>query len=106
MNLTLYFNSPTLPGWLKDTFHRTEYMSTYLICIAVSDFEMEEASPGLYRKPVRVWGPPPYMRIGAGSYSPDITAKLLTALEDYYQVNYTFPKMDKIAIPHFSSGAM
>lgn len=81
-------------------------MSTYLFAIAVSDFVSEEAKPGLYRKPVQVWGPPPLMRAGAGSYSPDVTARLLTAMEDYFQVPYTFPKMDKIACPHFLSGAM
>lgn len=81
-------------------------MSTYLFAVAVSDFEKEDATPGFYSKPVSVWGPPPLMQAGAGKYSPDITAKLLTALENYFDVEYTFPKMDKIGVPHFGGGAM
>jgi aminopeptidase N len=97
---------PSLPGWVRDTFNRTEKMSTYLFAIAVSDFESEDAASGLYSKPVKVWGPPPYIQSGAGKYSPDVTAKLMASLESYFQVDYTFPKMDKFAVPHFSSGAM
>ncbi|CAL8126792.1 unnamed protein product [Orchesella dallaii] len=98
---------PGIPqGWVKDVYHRTLKMSTYLFAVAVSDFEMEEAAPGHYTKPVKVWGPPPYMQVGAGKYSPDLTAKLMTALESYFRIPYTFPKMDKISVPHFGSGAM
>ncbi|ODN01106.1 Aminopeptidase N [Orchesella cincta] len=98
---------PGIPqGWVKDMYKRTLKMSTYLFAVAVSDFEVEEAAPGHYTKPVKVWGPPPYMQAGAGKYSPDLTAKLMTALENYFRVPYTFPKMDKISVPHFGGGAM
>lgn len=91
-------------GWLKDVYKTTGKMSAYLFCIAVSDFESEKSDAGLWVKPVRIFGPPPYMRAGAGKYSPNLTAKFMTALENYFRVPYTFPKMDKIAVPHFLSG--
>ncbi|OXA52535.1 aminopeptidase Ey [Folsomia candida] len=97
---------PELPGWVRDRYLPTVPMSSYLICFAVSDFTMEAANTSIYSKPVHVWGPPPLMERGNGRFSPDFSAKLMSFFETYYRIEYALPKMDKISIPDYSSGAM
>jgi hypothetical protein len=87
-------------------YSRSPPMSSYLVCFAVSEFKVAMADPSLYRIPVGVWGPPHLIDRGEATFSPDFSAKLMKALEEYYQIPYPLPKMDEISIPNFSSGAM
>jgi len=43
---------------------------------------------------------------GGGLYSAQLSAKLLDRLETYFEIEYHYPKMDKISLPDFASGAM
>ncbi|CAG7731834.1 unnamed protein product [Allacma fusca] len=96
------------PTWDKDIYKKTDPMSTYLVAIAVSDYDSEEASAGLFNKPVTIWGPPPMMAEpqNGGKYAADLSANLMAYFEDYLQKPYTFSKMDKFAVHDFSAGAM
>jgi aminopeptidase N len=75
-------------------------MPTYLIAFIVSDFEVLH-NPA---EDFRVWA-----RKGAikqAQYSLDVGPQLLHAIERFLDLNYTLPKLDVVAIPDFSSGAM
>jgi aminopeptidase N len=91
---------------VRDVYSRSPPMSSYLVCFAVSEFKVAMADPSLYRIPVGVWAPPHLIDRGEATFSPDFSAKLMKALEEYYQIPYPLPKMDEISIPNFSSGAM
>lgn len=77
-------------------------MSTYLLAFIVGPFECIESE--VDGRPVRV-----YTTIGKkhqGQFALDVACKSLKYYEDYFNIKYPLPKMDLIAIPDFTSGAM
>ncbi|XP_023722517.1 aminopeptidase N isoform X2 [Cryptotermes secundus] len=81
-------------------FEITPVMSTYLIAFIVSDFTVLRNEPENFG----VWA-----RKGAieqAEYSRDVGPKLLHAIEGFLDVKYPLPKLDVVAVPDFSSGAM
>jgi aminopeptidase N len=89
-------------GWTRDVFAESVPMSTYLVAFSVSEFASLESTPG--RVHFRVWARPD--AIHQASYSLDIAPKILSFFEQYFDVEYALPKVDMIAVPDFSSGAM
>ncbi|CAG2104288.1 unnamed protein product, partial [Medioppia subpectinata] len=90
-------------GGLKVTkFDPSVKMVTYLVALVVSDFECF-VSPS--DKRVRVCGAPgnkPKL-----DYALDKTPAILKFYEsEYFQIPYPLPKLDNIAVPDFSAGAM
>lgn len=81
----------------------TAPISTYLIAFIVSDFESKTVSNdrGFVH---RVFSRPNAIR--NGDFGIDIGLKALNAFEQYFGINFTFPKMDQVAIPNFRAGAM
>lgn len=82
-------------------------MSTYLVAYVISDFKSLETN--YTRKdnitiPIKVWTRPELL--AKANYALNITPKLLTYYEDVFGLPYELDKMDLIAIPDFSSGAM
>ena len=81
-------------------FETTPVMPTYLIAFVVSDFEYGSNTENFH-----VWA-----RKGAiqqVQYSADIGPLLLNATELFLlDLKYTMPKMDVVAVPDFSAGAM
>jgi aminopeptidase N len=75
-------------------------MSTYLIAFIVSDFEVLRNEAENFA----VWA-----RKGAieqAHYSLDVGPRLLHAIERFLDLEYPLPKLDVVAVPDFSAGAM
>ncbi|XP_026755315.2 aminopeptidase N-like isoform X1 [Galleria mellonella] len=98
---------PDRPGWQWTHFDRSVNMSTYLVAYVLSDFKSLETSyvsKDNITKPIRVWTRPEL--IDNAKYAINITPRLLDYYEDLFGVPYALDKLDLIAIPDFSSGAM
>lgn len=99
--------SPDSPGWQWTHFDRSVSMSTYLVAYVISDFKFLETSytsKANVTIPVKVWTRPELL--SKANYALNITPKLLTFYEEVFGLPYELDKMDLIAIPDFSSGAM
>lgn len=77
-------------------------MSTYLNAFVVSDFVSLESSRG--RVPHRVFARS--NAINQSSLMLDAGVEILDALGTYLNNFYSLPKIDQVAIPDFSAGAM
>ncbi|KAH8905451.1 hypothetical protein BR93DRAFT_929714 [Coniochaeta sp. PMI_546] len=84
-------------------FNKTPLMSTYLLAFVVGELNMIESNA--FRVPVRVYAPPG-LDIEHGRFSLDLAAKTLAFYEEVFGIKFPLPKMDQIAIPDFSAGAM
>ena len=84
------------------TFHATPRMSTYLLYLAVGKFEYNTSR--YKNKAFRVVTVP-----GKGKNTDmpmDFGKKFLKFYESYFGIDFPLPKMDLIAVPDFSAGAM
>ena len=92
------------PGNSKHTvkFATTARMSSYLVALAVGQFEyVEGEADGI---PIRIWGPPGTKQ--DGKYALDISEKCMKYFNHYFGIKYPFEKLDMIGLPDFSAGAM
>ncbi|KAG5517875.1 hypothetical protein PMAC_000329 [Pneumocystis sp. 'macacae'] len=89
-------------------FGRTPLMSTYLLAWVVGELNYIEAfTPGISmpKIPVRVYSP--FKGLSQqGKFSLELAVKTLEFFSATFDIPYPLPKMDLIAIPDFSSGAM
>lgn len=92
------------PGEGKHTlkFATTPKMSTYLVAMAVGDFECNEGEAD--GTPVRVCGTPDKKPLGqvALRYAEEI----LKYYNQYYGIPYPYGKLDILGLPDFEAGAM
>lgn len=82
-------------------------MSTYLVAYTLTDFKSLETSyisKDNVTKPIRIWTRPEL--IAKAKYASTITPRLLEYYENVFGLPYALDKLDLIAIPDFSSGAM
>ncbi|TAL73792.1 MAG: M1 family peptidase [Rhodanobacter sp.] len=101
---------PADKGWKTVTFAPTLPLPTYLVAFAVGPWSVREApdiAPDAYRtKPLPLRG------IAAAGEAPRMahvlgeTPSIIHALENYYGFGYPFGKLDLLAAPDFSAGAM
>ncbi|KAF8533917.1 peptidase family M1-domain-containing protein [Trichophaea hybrida] len=84
------------------TFNKTPLMSTYLLAFIVGDLRYKETNA--FRLPIRVYATPGNEQYA--DFSLDIAARTLAFYEKEFGVDYPLPKMDMVAIPDFSAGAM
>ncbi|XP_065546290.1 glutamyl aminopeptidase [Lathamus discolor] len=90
-------------NWNRTTFEKSVPMSTYLVCFAVHQFQwIEKISAS--GKPLRVYAQP--LQIHTAEYAANVTKIAFDFFEEYFNVSYSLPKLDKIAIPDFGTGAM
>ncbi len=90
--------------FVRFDFAQTKPIPTYLVAFAVGPFDIVEAppTPGLPRiRTVAVKG-----KGKLATWANATTAKVLTALQDYFGEPYPYAKLDQVAVPNFSSGAM
>lgn len=94
----------TVSGLTKTVYYEeSPLMSTYLVAIVVGIFDYIESSTSEGTK-VRV-----YTQVGKtnqGKFALDVAVKSLDLYKDYFATPYPLPKLDMIAIPDFSAGAM
>lgn len=85
-------------------FEETAPLPTYLVAFAVGPFDIVSANLSSSRIPLRGIAPK-----GLGSqlgYALQETPKIIRILEDYFGIPYPYSKLDIIAVPDFSAGAM
>ncbi|MGZ4872137.1 MAG: M1 family metallopeptidase [Candidatus Angelobacter sp.] len=92
------------PGDGKHTiqFATTPKMSTYLVAMAVGDFECVEGSAD--NTPIRVCGTPDKKPLSAAALR--YAAEILKFYNQYYGIPYPFGKLDIVGVPDFEAGAM
>ncbi|KAM4834249.1 glutamyl aminopeptidase [Thomomys bottae] len=89
--------------WNRTTFEKSVPMSTYLVCFAVHQFVpiVKMSKSG---KPLTIYVQPQQKH--TAEYAANITKTVFDYFEEYFGMNYSLPKLDKIAIPDFGTGAM
>ncbi|KAJ0414679.1 peptidase family M1-domain-containing protein [Aspergillus carlsbadensis] len=78
-------------------------MSTYLVAFIVGHLNYIETKD--FRVPVRVYATPD-QDIEHGRFSLDLAARTLAFYEKAFDSDFPLPKMDMVAVPDFSAGAM
>jgi len=87
--------------WTKYKFEETKEMSTYLVAFIVSDFSSTDSNA---KYNFRAWARP--NAIDNAAYSQDVGPQIVEYYEEYTGIDYQFPKIDQVAVPDFSAGAM
>ncbi|HZS55284.1 MAG TPA: M1 family metallopeptidase [Bryobacteraceae bacterium] len=87
-------------------FKQTKPLPSYLIAFAVGQFDFVPAgTAGRNHIPVRIVTPKGHAE--EAKYAAEVTATILTRLENYYGIPYPYDKSDQVAIPvTFGFGAM
>uniref|UniRef100_U5EWR8 Aminopeptidase n=1 Tax=Corethrella appendiculata TaxID=1370023 RepID=U5EWR8_9DIPT len=87
-------------GYVTTTFEETPIMQTYTLAFVVSDFSyIQNNSHTVFARSEAI-------AANEGDFALEASEKILNVLEQYLGVNYSLPKIDQIAIPDFSAGAM
>jgi len=92
------------PGAGKHTlkFSTSPKMSTYLVAMAVGDFQcLASEMDGV---PIRICATPEKKDLGA--FALESTRHILHFYDHYYGQKYPFEKLDIVAVPDFAAGAM
>ena len=84
-------------------FTKSPRMSTYLVAFIVGELNYIETDK--FRLPIRVYAPP-NQDIEHGRFSLELAAQTLEFYEKQFASDFPLPKMDMVAIPDFSAGAM
>lgn len=84
-------------------FTTSPLMSTYLVAFIVGNLNYIETQN--FRVPIRVYATPD-QDIEHGRFSLDLAAKTLAFYEKAFDNDFPLPKMDMVAVPDFSAGAM
>ncbi|HEY7302641.1 MAG TPA: M1 family metallopeptidase [Bryobacteraceae bacterium] len=86
-------------------FQQTKPLPSYLVAFGVGPFEFVNAGfAGRNHVPVRIVTAKG--RANEAKYAAEVTATILTKLEDYFGVPYPYAKADQVAIPISASFAM
>jgi aminopeptidase 2 len=88
--------SPTSVPKKVVKFEKTPLMSTYLVAFAVGEFNMIKTSA--FHLPIRAYASKEY-DIEHSGYALDIAGKALEILEKTFEIEYTIPKLDLLAVP-------
>ena len=93
------------PGTRSHHFEATPALPSYLVAFAVGAFETVDLGRiGRGNVPARIVMPQGSR--DQARYAAEITPRLLTLLEDYFDAPYPYAKLDSIAVPYFGFGAM
>ncbi len=106
---TVISNAPAqrtrrLPGGRKTVhFAETPPLSTYLVALAVGELEGSRPSR-VGPTEVRVWHTPG--KRGLAGFGREAACECLKRLERYFALPYPYAKLDLVAVPDFTFGAM
>ncbi|XP_004686552.1 PREDICTED: aminopeptidase Q [Condylura cristata] len=90
--------------WTVTAFHTTPYMPTYLVALAVCDYDyVTKTERG---KEIRIWARKDAIANGNADFALNITGPIFSFLEDLFNISYPLPKTDIIALPSFDNRAM
>ncbi|GMR59116.1 hypothetical protein PMAYCL1PPCAC_29311, partial [Pristionchus mayeri] len=94
---------PTSSGWQLTTFKQTPKMSSYLLAVVVGDLSKTETtnSNGVL---IRVWAR--HETVEDTRYALEAGSKVLAHYDHYFGIKFPLEKMDMVACPDFSAGAM
>lgn len=102
--------APAGSGWKTLTFSQTKPLPTYLVAFGVGPWDIvagPDISPDAYRAtPLQLRG---IAARGEGHRMQHVlseTPSIIHTLEDYYGFGYPWDKLDLLAAPDFSAGAM
>jgi alanyl aminopeptidase len=80
-------------------FKETKPLPSYLVAFAVGPFDFVNAGlAGVNKVPVRIVVPKG--KADEAKYAAEVTATILTRLEDYFGIPYPYEKADQVAIPN------
>lgn len=86
-------------------FEKTKPLPSYLVALGVGPFDIVNAgTSGRNHVPVRIITPKG--RAGEAAYAAEVTATILTRLEEYFGIPYPYAKADQVAIPISTGFAM
>ena len=80
--------------YVVTTFKRTAPMQTYLVVFTISDFMFVENAT--VTPPQRVYARESLINAGDAELAMQVSPEMLKFCEDYFGINYTFPKMDQV----------
>ncbi|XP_041516528.1 aminopeptidase Q [Microtus oregoni] len=90
--------------WMVTTFHTTPRMPTYLVALAICDFDhISRTERG---KEIRIWARKDAIANGNVDFAMNATGPIFSFLEDLFNISYSLPKTDIIALPYFDNHAM
>nr|XP_048275417.1 aminopeptidase Q isoform X6 [Myodes glareolus] len=90
--------------WMVTTFYTTPRMPTYLVALAICDFD--HVSRTERGKEIRIWARKDAIANGNVDFAMNATGPIFSFLEDLFNISYSLPKTDIIALPHFDNRAM
>lgn len=76
------------------TFRRITSMQTYLVVFTISDFVFVEDTTVV--PPQRVYARESLISAGDAELAMKVSPEILEFCEEYFGINYTFPKMDQV----------
>ena len=101
-NMPVVAETPHGAGRREVTFAPTPKMASYLVALAVGDFEeVRDEVEGTQLAVLTTPGKREQAR-----YALESTKKILTFYHQYFGVKYPLPKLDQLAIPSTGAGAM
>jgi aminopeptidase N len=92
------------PGPEKHTvkFATSSKMSSYLVALIVGDFKyIQGEQNGI---PIRIWATPG--KENMGHFALEAAKQILAYYDRYFGIKYPYAKLDMVALPDFSAGAM
>ncbi|XP_023306164.2 aminopeptidase N-like [Lucilia cuprina] len=96
-----------LNDFVWSVFEESVPMSTYLVAYTVNDFAYKQSEPNAESNNnimFRTWARPE--AIDQCNYASEVGPKVLKYYEDIFGIPFPLKKVDEIAIPDFSAGAM
>ncbi|KAL3276605.1 hypothetical protein HHI36_011977 [Cryptolaemus montrouzieri] len=104
-NTPLKFSEPmeNSTEWTWDYFERTPPMSTYSLAFTISHFVPLKCNTSCPDSIVKIWGPE--SDIAKGDFALKSAAAIIQYLEVFFDVKYSLPKLDLLAIPNLGQPA-